>query len=140
MAAALKASPFDPIDVARILRTISADSVYGAELTQVVGGWPPSNPIAEDLRTLYDSIHGVASDALIPSIQYVTPYRRAAAAMVALLAGVQPIDDRAGALAKAQDDLASAAPDASAEPSGDLPAQGSVPPSSRPAALSPAAP
>lgn len=140
LAAALKASPFDPIDVARILRTISADSVYGAELTEVVAGWPPSDSIADDLRTLYDSIHAVASDSLIPSIRYVTPYRRAAATMVALLAGVQPVDDRAGALARAQDDLASAAPDGSAAPSGDVPARASAQPSGQPAAFPSAAP
>jgi hypothetical protein len=111
--AALKASPFDSAGVADTLRDISANAVYGQEVASLVSTWGPGKPVGSDLGDLYDRIHRAASDALIPSVRLETAYRQSAKAMVTLLAGVKAIDDRARALALANDAVI---PDASIAP------------------------
>lgn len=100
--AALAAGTFSADDVAQILRTISADSVYGEQLADRVTSWPGSVAVGADLGTLYGSLHDTASAALVASVRNDAAYRSAARAMIQLLTGMRPIDDRARALAAEQ--------------------------------------
>jgi hypothetical protein len=106
----LAASPFSASDVAQILRTISADAVYGEQLADRVTGWPGSVDVGADLGTLYGSLHDSAATALIASVRNESGYREAARSMVGLLAGIRLIDDRARALA-AEHGVVLASPD-----------------------------
>ena len=110
--AELAAARFDAVDVARILRRISADSVYGSGLASIVSGWAPAAQVGSNLQALYASVHEMAADALVPSVQLESEYRQAAKTMVALLAAAKPADDDARAFALA---YAGGLPDASAD-------------------------
>jgi hypothetical protein len=100
--AALATSPFDASGVAEVLRSISADAVYGADLADRVSGWPGSATIGVDLSGIYGTIHDTATNTLVASVRNTTAYRDGARAMVALLAKVEPIDSRARDLATNQ--------------------------------------
>jgi hypothetical protein len=100
--AALATSPFDASGVAEVLRSISADAVYGADLADRVSGWPGSATIGVDLSGIYGTIHDTATNTLVASVRNTTAYRDGARAMVALLARVEPIDSRARDLATDQ--------------------------------------
>src|SRR4051812_7149175 len=97
--AALAATPFDASDVAEILRTVSADSVYGQQLADRVSGWPGSADLGGSLATLYGSVHDAATTALMASVRNEAAYRESARTMVALLGGVAAVDAQARALA-----------------------------------------
>jgi len=97
--AALAATPFDASDVAEILRTVSADSVYGQQLADRVSGWAGSADVGGNLGVLYGSVHDAATTALIASVRNEAAYRNSARAMVALLSSVAAVDTQARALA-----------------------------------------
>ena len=73
---AIAAARFDAVEVARILRLISADSVYGSSLASIVIGW--RRPRRSD-RTFMRSTRRFtrAADALVPSVQLESDYRQA---------------------------------------------------------------
>jgi hypothetical protein len=100
--AALATAPFDASGVAEILRSISADAVYGADLADRVSGWPDSASIGTDLSGVYGAIHDSATNTLVASVRNTGAYRDGARAMVALLAKVAPVDARARDLATDQ--------------------------------------
>jgi hypothetical protein len=97
--AASTASPFDASEVAQILRTISADAVYGEGLATRLSGWPGSASVGSDLAAAYGAIHDVAAEGLTASVQNTAAYRESAKAMLRLLAGLGSVDQAAQALA-----------------------------------------
>jgi len=99
---ALATSPFDASQVAEILRSISADAVYGADLADRVSAWPDSAGIAGDLSQAYGTIHDAATETLVASVRNTTAYRDGARSMVVLLAGIRAVDARARELAAEQ--------------------------------------
>lgn len=98
---ALATSPFDASEVAQILRSISADAVYAAELADHVSTWPDAATVGADLSAAYGSIHDSATETLVASVRNTTAYRDGARSMVRLLAAVGAIDARARELASA---------------------------------------
>jgi hypothetical protein len=97
--AASAASPFDASEVAQILRTISADAVYGEGLATRIAAWPGSASVGTDLAGAYSAIHDVAAEGLVASVNNTAAYRASAKAMLRLLAGLQMVDGEAQALA-----------------------------------------
>jgi len=89
---ALAAKPFDASEVAQILRTISADSVYGEQLADRLSSWSGSASVGEDLAADYGSIHDTAAEGLVASVQDAQAYRETGRAMLALLAGLGTVD------------------------------------------------
>jgi hypothetical protein len=99
LSAAVAASKFDAQGVAQTLRTISADTVYGRQLADMVASWSGSAVLGTDLGTLYDSIHDTAAEALTVSVTDPTAYRQAAKAMVRLLASLSSMETQMEELA-----------------------------------------
>ena len=97
--AALTATTFDAFEVSQILRDASADSVIGIQLTQNLKSWSGGTVIGDQLSTFYATVQSTAAEGLGASIRNEAAYRRAAAAMVELLAGLKPIDGQARDLA-----------------------------------------
>ena len=89
---ALAAKAFDASAVAQILRTVSADSVFGEQLADTVAGWPGSSALGAQLRTFYGTIHDTAANGLVASVRNQAVYRAAAVAMVNLLAELPAVD------------------------------------------------
>jgi hypothetical protein len=110
---ALATSPFDASQVAEVLRSISADSVYGADVADRISGWPESATIGADLSKAYGSVHDAAADILVASVRNTAAYRDGARGMLTLLAAVGGVDARIRRLADANGVV--------------LPAQGSQP-------------
>jgi hypothetical protein len=90
--AALAASSFDPSDVAQILRTISAESVFGQQVAGRLSGWSGSSAIGGQLATFYGSVHAAAAEGLVASVRNDAAYRSAASTMVRLLDDLPAID------------------------------------------------
>jgi hypothetical protein len=88
----LAARPFDASAVAQVLRSISADSVFGGQLAGRVAAWPASAELAVGLRAFYDAVHEAAASGLVASVQNTAAYRTAATAMLKLLDGMAAID------------------------------------------------
>ena len=101
LSAALAAPTFDPSDVAQILRSISAESVYGEQLAAKVSSWSDSAALGQRLNGLYGAIHDTAGEGLLASVRNEGAYRQSAKTMVTLLAGLRSIDDELRALAEA---------------------------------------
>jgi hypothetical protein len=96
---ALAARPFDASTVAEILRSMSADSVFGQQLAGRLAAWPGSAPLAQDLDALYGNVHDSATEALVASVRDDAAYRAAATAMVKVLGPLPALDATADALA-----------------------------------------
>ena len=90
--AALGARVFDVSAVAQILRSVSADSVFGQQLAERVAGWSGSSAVGGQLATFYAAIHETAANGLVASVQNRAAYRAAANAMVKLLDGMTVIE------------------------------------------------
>ena len=99
--AAVVAKSFDASEVAQILRTVSADSVYGEQLADRISAWSGSATVGDDLATAYGSIHDVAAEGLVASVQNEPAYRQTARAMLTLLARLGAVDNRVRAVAAA---------------------------------------
>jgi hypothetical protein len=97
--AALDASTFDPSEVAQILRSISADSIFGQQVAGRLAGWSGSSAVAGELATFYGSIHEAAANGLVSSVRNAAAYRSATTNMVNLLDGLRAIDAAVRAVA-----------------------------------------
>jgi len=109
---ALAARSFDASAVAEILRTMSADSVFGQQLAGRLAEWPGAAALAQDLDALYGNVHDSATNALVASVRDGAAYRSAASAMIKVLGPLPALDAAAGALASqvGLDPSASSAP------------------------------
>jgi hypothetical protein len=90
--AALAASSFDPSEVAQILRTISAESIFGQQVAGRLAGWSGSSVVGGQLATFYGSVHAAAAEGLVASVRNAAAYRSAATTMVRLLDDLPAID------------------------------------------------
>jgi hypothetical protein len=97
--AALDAPSFDPSEVAQILRTISAESIFGQQVAGRLSGWSGSSAVGVELTSFYGSVHGGAADGLVASVRNADAYRSAGSAMVRLLADLPRIDAEVYAVA-----------------------------------------
>ena len=98
--AALAASTFDSSEVAQILRSLSADSVFRQQLADRIAAWPGSSAAGAQLATFYGSIHDTAANGLLASVQNRAAYRTAATAMTKLLDGLPAIETAVRAAAE----------------------------------------
>jgi hypothetical protein len=90
--AALAAPAFDSSEVAQILRSVSADSVFRQQIADRIAAWPGSSAVGAQLAMFYGSIHDTAANGLLASVQNRAAYRAAAKAMIKLLDGLPAVD------------------------------------------------
>jgi pimeloyl-ACP methyl ester carboxylesterase len=97
--AALAAPKFDAQEVSQLLREASANSVIGLQLAESLNAWSGGTAVGGRMTMFYTAIQATAAEGLGASIRNDPAYRRAATSMVALLAGLGPMDDQARQLA-----------------------------------------
>jgi hypothetical protein len=83
--AALKARSFDPSAVAQVLRSISADSIFGQQVAGHLSAWSGSGAVGARLERFYGAVHDAAAGGLVASVRNQAAYRSAATAMITLL-------------------------------------------------------
>lgn len=113
---ALRARVFDAPAVVRTLRAMSADSVYGEQLAARLASWSGSADAADDLSSLYETVHETAVEALDASVRNGAAYRAAARAMLDDLAGLPATDAALREIAAANGVSLAAVPGASGAP------------------------
>jgi hypothetical protein len=90
--AALAAKRFDASAVAQILRTLSADSIFGQQTAGRLATWSGSTALGTELDTFYTAIHDTAANGLAASVQNPAAYRSAGVAMIRLLDALPALD------------------------------------------------
>jgi len=90
--AALKSAVFDPSAVAQVLRSISANSIFGQQVAGHFSAWSGSTAVGAQLETFYGTVHETAAAGLVASVRNQAAYRSAATAMVTLLDELPAID------------------------------------------------
>jgi len=98
--AAASARRFDPSAVAVILRSMSADTVFGQQLVGQLADWPSSAAVARDLNALYGQVHDASTAGLDASVRNAAAYRAAAATVLKILAGLPAASAEVNAVAK----------------------------------------
>jgi hypothetical protein len=100
---ALKAKDLDSAAVADLLRSLAADAAYGDDLASRVGTWDQAYALSLDLSNQFGSIRSTAREGLAASITNDPAYRATAQKMLAVLAGIAPLDKRLRDLARVAD-------------------------------------
>jgi hypothetical protein len=90
--AALGARVFDASEVAQVLRTISAESVFSEQVAQHVSAWSGSAALGAQLGSFYDAVHETAANGLVASVRNQAAYRSAATAMLKLFDAMPALD------------------------------------------------
>ncbi len=98
---ALAAPAFDAVAVSQLLRTMSADAVYGLQLTTHIGAWDRGKALSAELAGFYTAIKDTAAEGLTASIRNQAAYEAAAGAMLNLLQTLPAVD--ASVIAAAED-------------------------------------
>jgi hypothetical protein len=97
---ALRDKDLDSAAVADLLRSLAADAAFGDDLASRLGTWDQAYALSLDLSNQYGSIRSTAREGLAASITNDPAYRATAQKMIAVLAGVPPLDKRLRALAE----------------------------------------
>jgi hypothetical protein len=100
---ALRDKDLDSAAVADQLRSLAADAAFGDDLASRLGMWDQAYALSLDLSNLYGSIRSTAREGLAASIQNDPAYRASAQKMLAVLAGIAPLDKRLRDLAMSVD-------------------------------------
>jgi hypothetical protein len=97
---ALRAKDLDSAAVADLLRSLAADAAYGDDLASRIGTWDQAYALSLDLSNQFGSIRSTAREGLAASITNDPAYRATAQKMLAVLAGITPLDKRLRDLAR----------------------------------------
>ena len=89
------------IDIARILRAVSADVLFGVDIAPSIAPWPDAAGLSADLGTFYVSVRDSAQAGLKPSVSDTNAYKAAAKRMAKLLARLPVLDARAAEIVDA---------------------------------------
>jgi hypothetical protein len=87
------------IDLARVIRSLSADATLGLDQAQRLGPWRDAGPVMTKLEAFYHTMQEKARIALQFSLTDDASYRRSAAEMKTVLAGLADLDAASRALA-----------------------------------------
>ncbi len=92
---------FDTVAVASILRAISADAAWGADVVGRLADWPAAADLQPRLRDEYRKIVATAKDGLNATITSASAYRSAAKRMLAHTATITGLRAESASLAAA---------------------------------------
>ena len=82
------------IDIARILRAVSADVLFGVDIAPSIAPWPEAADLSADLGTFYVSVRDSAQAGLKPSVSDTRAYQAAGKRMAKLLSRLSALDAR----------------------------------------------
>jgi hypothetical protein len=91
------------IDIARALRSLSADAALGTDLVARLATWHEADAAGGQLGDFYRSISKTAAVALRASFNDASSYRSSAVAMNTVLIGLSAVDDASRTLAATVD-------------------------------------
>ena len=103
LSATLTGAHVTTIEIARALRSLNADAALGIDLAGRLGTWPDAKLVKAGLNDFYQAMADAAHGGLRASLTDDEAYRKAGAAMLAVLATLHDIDSRSRALAGAND-------------------------------------
>ena len=86
-------------DIAKALRTLSADAAIGADIAPRLAAWPDAATLSVDRAAFYDAIAASAHSSLGDSISDTKAYRANAKAMIKVLQRLSPLDQASRTLA-----------------------------------------
>ena len=92
LAEALSASAPSSYDIARVLRALSNDALFGARIVPDVARWGDAADVSTQLDTFYAAITATAKDGLAVSLQSTTSYVQAGRAMAKVLDELGAVD------------------------------------------------
>jgi hypothetical protein len=90
--AALAGPSVDTGAIAEVFRTMTADAAYAAGAAERLGRWDDAVYVSAGLGALYADIRATAREGLAKSLSNAPAYRAAAETMLAVLAGLAPLD------------------------------------------------
>jgi hypothetical protein len=99
LAAVLAVRDPSTADLARILRSLSANASFGNRLTPALADWPTAAPLSISLTEVYAAVATTAQDGLDASLTNERAYLRASQRMLVLIDGLIALDAEARALA-----------------------------------------
>ncbi len=103
LTATLARSDTTTIEIARALRSLTADAALGIDLAGRLGTWTDAKLVQAGLNDFYQAMADAAHGGLRASLTDRAAYRKAGADMIAVLATLSDIDSRSRALAGAND-------------------------------------
>ena len=89
------------IDIARILRSMSADVVFGLAVAPTVAGWPAAADLSSDLERFYAKVRDSAQTSLKASVSNSAAYKAAGKRMAKLLAALPALEARSAEIVAA---------------------------------------
>jgi hypothetical protein len=89
------------IDIARILRGVSADVLFGVAIAPSIAPWPDAAGLSSDLSSFYVAVRDSAQKSLKPSVSDTSAYKAAGKRMAKLLSKLDALDARAAELVTA---------------------------------------
>ena len=90
--AALAEPSVDTAVVAEIFRSMTADAAYAAGAAERLGRWDDAAYVSTGLSALYGDVRATAREGLAKSLGSESAYRASADKMLAVLAGLAPLD------------------------------------------------
>jgi len=90
--AALAEPSVDTAVVAEIFRSMTADAAYAAGAAERLGRWDDAAYVSTGLSALYGDVRATAREGLAKSLGSEPAYRASADKMLAVLAGLAPLD------------------------------------------------
>ena len=90
--AALAEPSVDTAVVAEVFRAMTADAAYAAGAAERLGGWDDAAYVSTGLSALYGDVRATAREGLAKSLGSEPAYRTSAEKMLAVLAGLAPLD------------------------------------------------
>ena len=110
LAAALAAPTFDTFAASQILRSTSADAVFGLQLTRHIGEWSGGKALSAELTAFYAAVQETAAEGLSASIRNDEAYQAAAKTMHDLLGDLDDVGERVREVAGAAEVALAPAP------------------------------
>jgi hypothetical protein len=99
--AALSLASPSSVEIARVLRSLSASATFGDRIAPTVADWTEAAPLSIDLVAFYAAVGAVARDGLSASLTNDRAYVNAGRTMRTLLDSLPALDARAGELVAA---------------------------------------
>ena len=80
-----------PIDIARVLRSLNTDATFGVDLAPAIAPWSAAAAYSNDLGAFYRAVRDSSVAGLRPTLSDAAAYRAAGFRMSTLLAKLPPL-------------------------------------------------
>ena len=98
---AIAAKSTKGIDIARILRAMSADVLFGIDIAPSIAPWTEATGLSSDLGAFYAAVRDTAQAGLKASVSNTSAYKTAGKRMAKVLSALPKLDARAAGIVNA---------------------------------------